>query len=276
MECLSPSHLPDGRTFPCGKCPACVANKASQWYVRLQEELRHSWNAVFCTLTYDEDNLPDVRIDENDCINIDVSKEDIQLYHKRLRKSLGEASKDLKYFLVSEYGPNPTNGWLYRPHYHVIYFNIDKQNYKLIENAWNKGHVEFGEEITEGRIRYLAGYCTEKLFVPIGRLPTFAFISKGIGSSYVDRMRSFHTADVRRMYVPLHGRKLPLPRYWKEKLYSKPQQWVFAETCKERSDKRYQADLARLGSPEAVEGYYYDIRSNFVRKQLSKHKKRKS
>ena len=145
------------QTVPCGKCPACVANKSSQWYVRLLMQQRYSDNAVFVTLTYADEYLPEPRIDEQGYYNIDVSRDDIRKYHYRLRQSIGkEKSRRLKYFLISEYGPEPTGSSVYgainRPHYHVIYFNLDREDYDKVTMAWNKGFVDFGE-LTEGRIR---------------------------------------------------------------------------------------------------------------------------
>lgn len=263
--------------MPCGKCEACVANKASQWYVRLKQQLRDSWNAVFVTLTYDEDNLPDARLDENDFINIDVSRDDIRKYHYRLRKSLGESSKEMKYFLVSEYGPNPQNGWLNRPHYHAIYFNIDRCNYEKINRAWSKGHVEFGEDITEGRIRYLAGYCIEKNFTPPGRIPPFSCMSNGLGAGYIARSQLYHSGDIKRMYIPDHGRRFPMPRYYRERLYSRPQIGVFASICEDRAEKRFAADLDRFGGDHIkLQQFYSDVRADFIRKQREKHKHRKN
>ena len=99
MQCFSPIHKlnPDYAdkpnqhrwlTFPCGKCPACVANKASQWYTRLLMQQRYSENAVFVTLTYADENLPEPRIDEDTgWFNIDVSKDDVRLYHCRLLRT---------------------------------------------------------------------------------------------------------------------------------------------------------------------------------------------
>lgn len=282
MQCLSPIHIrkdaPNGGSIvPCGKCEACVVNRASQWYVRLKQQLRASWNAVFVTLTYDEDHLPDARLDKYDFINIDVSVDDIKHYHYRLRKSLGAASKEMKYFLVSEYGPNPVNGWLNRPHYHAIYFNIDKKDYEKISKAWSAGFVEFGEEVTDGRIRYLAGYCTEKLFVPPGRSPTFACISKGIGRTYVDDMAAYHRGDISRMYVPNHGKKLPLPRYYRQKLYSPAQNKVFSDRCVQRAQAIYDNDLERFGGDhDRLQEHYSDVRREFLTRFREKHKQRKN
>lgn len=268
------------QTVPCGKCPACVANKSSQWYVRLLMQQRYSDNAVFVTLTYADENLPEPRIDEQGYHNIDVSRDDIRKYHYRLRQSLGEEkSKRLKYFLISEYGPQPTGSSIYgainRPHYHVIYFNLDRDDYDKVTKAWNKGFVEFGE-LTEGRIRYCAGYVIEKNFVPIGRLPVFTFISKGIGKAYVSRQGSFHTS-IDRMYVPYHGRKLPLPRYYKQRLFSDTEVSAYSKICNQKAEDVYQRDLAEFGgSVEDLESMYTQIRKDFMRSQIKKRKKRKN
>ena len=113
-------------------------NKAAEWFARLRIQQRYSDTATFVTLTYNDAHLPPPRVDSEGFRHYDVSKDDIRYYHYRLRKSLGpEKSRKLKYFLVSEYGPNPDNGWLYRPHYHAIYFNLNELDRPKVERAWN-------------------------------------------------------------------------------------------------------------------------------------------
>lgn len=282
MECFSPIAVEDKkmpgtfRRVPCGKCPACVQNRALSWYVRLKAESQVAENAVFVTLTYRSDALPTPRVDKDGVVHFDVSKSDVVHYHYRLRKYLGSRSKDIKYFLVSEYGPNPENGWLYRPHYHVIYFNLRPNEYGLVENAWHKGFVEFGE-ITDGRIGYVSGYSTEKLFVPPGNAPSFALISKGIGLSYVERYKEFHTGNLDRFFIPFDGSKFPMPRYFKERLYSDVERKVFADKCAQRSEEKFQKDLASVcGDLDRLNALYHDVRVQCAEKLRKKHKKRKN
>lgn len=289
MQCFSPIHVKNEgaeslrkpwRTVPCGKCPACVANKSSQWYTRLLMQQRYSDNAVFVTLTYADEYLPEIRWDEEGHWNIDVSRDHVRHYHYRLRKSLGtDKSKKLKYFLVSEYGPSPTGISIYgafnRPHYHVIYFNLDRDDYHKVTESWNKGFTEFGE-LTEGRIRYVAGYVIEKNFTPIGRERPFNFISNGIGASYVEKQGAFNS-NVERMYVPYHGKRLPLPRYYKNKLFSDVDKRIYAEICETKAEQTYQSDLSRFGGDvKALEDRYTEIRKNFMRSQYQKRKKKKN
>lgn len=242
---------------------------------------RYSDNAVFVTLTYADEHLPPVRWDEEGNWNIDVSKDDIRLYHYRLRKALGpEKSKRLKYFLVSEYGPSPTGvsvyGAINRPHYHVIYFNLDKCDYHEVTKAWNKGFTEFGD-LTEGRVRYVSGYVIEKNFTPIGRLRPFTFISNGIGRDYVDRVGSYNRGNLDRVYVPYHGKRLPMPRYYKEKLFTEFECKAFNQMCEERSEDLYNSDLVKFGGDvDALENRYTEIRKDFMRKQYQKRRKKKN
>lgn len=287
MKCFSPIYVENKRAgpqyvpVPCGKCPACVQNKASQWYVRLKLQLRDSDNAVFVTLSYSTDHLPAPRIDDDGFVNFDVSRDDIRHYHARLRKMLGPTkSKKLKYFLVSEYGPNPGNGWLYRPHYHVIYFNLAKEDYPLVEHAWHNGNVEFGE-ITEGRLRYVSGYVVEKNFTPPGRLLPFSCISNGIGLSYVNsQTRAFHrsrncSGEMDRFFIQLGGTRYPLPRYLRDRLYTPGEVAKFSATCSDLAEKAYQEDLAKAGSEEALQSRYTEIRQQCMRRLREKHKKKK-
>lgn len=251
-------------------------NRASQWYSRLLMQLRYSDSATFVTLTYDDEHLP-LRLDENGVPVADVSKKDIRLYHARLRRYLGPAkSRKLKYFLISEYGPNPTNGFLHRPHYHAIYFNLNTSDYDVLTFAWKNGFVSFGE-CTEGRIKYVSGYCTEKLFQPAGVQPIFSFISNSIGLDYVNSYKDFHESNLDRFFIPIEGTKKVLPRYYKERLYTPAQRQVFSERCQERGDISYEHDLARFGGDiHALETRYYEQRSNYVRKLRNKHKKKQN
>lgn len=282
MKCLAPMTVPNKRKtgdpfikVPCGKCEACVMNRASQWYVRLLYQQRTSKDCVFVTLTYDDNNLP-LRVTEDGVIVADVCRQDIRHYHARLRKALGERSKQVKYFLVSEYGPNPSNGWLHRPHYHAIYFNVSSNEYELINHAWKNGFVTFGQ-VTEGRIRYISGYVTEKLFSPPDVERVFAFISNGIGASYCQEYADFHSGRPDRMFVPINGRKEVLPRYYKERLYSKGLRDHFAELCEQRSQIAFENDLKRCGGDVAeLFQRYHDIRANYVRKIRQKHKKKQN
>lgn len=283
MQCLTPIHVVNNKdpakgvlTVPCGKCPACSENKAAQWYVRLKSEAEVSENCVFVTYTYNDLSLPEPRKDEAGFYHYDVSRYDVQHLHYRIRKSLGYRSRKLKYFLVSEYGPNPINGWLFRPHYHAIYFNLMPDDYYIVEKAWNKGFTEISQ-VTDDRIRYVSGYSIEKLFVPPGAAPSFSLISNGIGQSYVEKMKSFHKGNSDRMLAYVDGKRYPLPRYLKERLYNETERAAFAKVCELKGEQQYEKDLAACGGDQnMLMERYREIRSDYLRKRLQKHKKRKN
>lgn len=283
MNCLCPMTIRNpsktGKPYikvPCGKCEACVLNRASQWYTRLLIQQRYSESAVFVTLTYNDDHLP-MRVTEDGVIVADVCKQDIRHFHARLRKSLGPSkSKKLKYFLISEYGPNPENGWLHRPHYHGIYFNLQPHDYDTLKKAWNQGFVTFGE-INDNRLRYVSGYVTEKLFIPPDVEKLFTFISNGIGNDYIRDYSSFHEGRSDRFFVPLNGRKMVMPRYLKERLYTPALRKEFADKCEARASQAFENDLQRVGgNEERLFELYHDIRANYVRKVRNKHKKKQN
>lgn len=260
---------------PCGKCEACVRNRASQWFVRLLMQQRYSGNSVFVTLTYDDQHLP-YRVTDDGVLLADVCREDIRHYHARLRKSLGVKSQKLKYFLISEYGPNPSNGWLHRPHYHAIYFNLDTEDYPKVERAWRCGFIQFGE-LCEERIRYVSGYVTEKLFLPPDVERTFSFISNGIGLDYVENYREFHKNRIDRFFVPVDGRKEVMPRYYKERLYSDAQRAIFELDCAARAERKFDNDLRACGGDvDKLAERYHDQRANYVRKLRKQHKNKKN
>ena len=282
MRCLCPMTIknpnqsgPRYIKVPCGKCEACVQRRASDWFVRLFFQNKVSKNSVFVTLTYDDDHLP-LRVTDGRPY-ADVSKSDVRHFLVRLRRYLGpEKSRKLKYFLISEYGPNPTNGFLHRPHYHAIFFNLDPEDYPTLDFSWKAGFTTFGE-INEERMRYVSGYSTEKLFCPPGVAPLFAFISNGIGESYIDDFCNFHEDQLDRFFVPMDGQKLSLPRYYKERLYTDAQRKVFSDNCEKRADRVYDNDLRRFGGDiHALEGRYQDQRANYVRRLRKKHKKKQN
>lgn len=194
---------------PCGKCFACLANQRQEWIFRLQQEFLVSNFSIFVTLTYNDDSLPN---------DLSVNKRDIQLFHKRLRKHF--PSKDMRFYLVSEYGENGT----LRPHYHGLYFFkgiYDKKFiYDVFENSWNKGFVSFGD-VEEGSIVYCTKYCLKHTTTPPGRKSTFRLVSKmhgGLGINYLDKMSNYHLQSNNFKYVSHNGKTCRMPRYYKLQL----------------------------------------------------------
>jgi len=206
-----------GHKVPCGKCLNCKRRRASSWSVRLVKEGERSISAHFLTLTYDTEHVP---ISEKGFMTLD--KTHLQKFFKRLRKCHGKNHKSIKYYAVGEYG-----GKTLRPHYHMVIFNADVH---LFERSWaldNKtiGQIHVGT-ITEASIGYTLKYISKASKIPLhkndDRQKEFSLMSKGLGSNYLTKnMIHWHKNNPEeRVYVPLlDGKKAPLPRYYKEKIF---------------------------------------------------------
>lgn len=208
MECLNPKYISKNDvTVPCGSCAFCAATKRSDWALRLAFEAKLHLVSKFVTLTYANNELSWHK-------NVpQLSKRDLQLYFKRLRKSGGV----LRYFAVGEYGSKT-----FRPHYHIILFGDIPDN-KIVD-AWGKGHVHIGT-VTQASIMYCLGYLVngKGWQMKHHRVPPFTVMSRrpGLGANYLSpQMIAWHKSD-RKNYSILDGQKRHLPRYYKGKIFSK-------------------------------------------------------
>lgn len=191
-----------GMQVPCGRCIACRVSRTREWAVRLTHELEECPDASFITLTYKD--LP---------ANASISKREVQLFFKRLRKSLPE--KKLRYYACGEYG-----GRFGRPHYHAILYGLspDQKTRALVKETWGLGLVHVGS-VTYDSCRYVAQYIQKKI---VGREAEneygdreapFALMSKKIGQKYAlkraDQIR-------KNLCVKKNGKPAGLPRYYRK------------------------------------------------------------
>jgi len=227
-RCITPFQVRDKisnqwMALPCGKCPGCMKRRTSGWSFRLVKEGERAETALFVTLTYDTKYVP---LTKNGFMTL--NKRDIQTYMKRLRKL---SDKKLKYYVCGEYGSKRN-----RPHYHMIIFNADAEK---VEHAWSQykagfGYVPYGTiyigQVNEASIGYTLKYMQKPGKIPMhrndDRVKEFSLMSKGLGANYItDNMSKWHKNDLlNRMYVPMmDGKKIAMPRYYKDKIYSETQ-----------------------------------------------------
>ncbi len=186
---------------PCGKCASCHCDYSRDWSNRMILELQDHDEAMFLTLTYNDDHLP---LSPKGFPTLD--KRDIQLFLKRLRKYLGD--KRIRYYLAGEYGSRT-----HRPHYHAIIYGIGvntfddivfRGNNKLghpfftspkLESIWGNGFVMFSS-VTWRTCNYVARYVLKKQAERDDCdgvcLPPFNLSSRnpGIGMSRADELLS--------------------------------------------------------------------------------------
>lgn len=222
MACITPftvqlKHTGQRVGVPCGKCPDCKGRRISGWSFRLMQQEKIAMTAYFITLTYDTAIVP---ITRNGFMSL--NKRDLQLFFKRLRKSqgkdpVGSSMPPIRYYAVGEYGTRTK-----RPHYHIILFNA---MLGLIQPAWGKGHVHYGQ-VSGASIGYCLKYMSKEAKIPMhrndDRLREFSLMSKGLGESYITPAKiAWHKKDLdNRMYVTTEqGKKVSMPRYYKQKIY---------------------------------------------------------
>lgn len=231
--CYNPVILSDRdyQPVPCGKCYECRRRLVHSWAFRIMEEEKRCVTSNFITLTYDTTNVPVTRSGR-----LSVYKRDVQLFFKRLRKAhtkSGEVSP-IKYFLCSEYG-----GRTKRPHYHIVLFNA---GIEAIECAWRLGSIHYGSVCVES-VYYVAKYMMKNDDKSLRRVrdsvspkkiwsphKEFRLMSKGLGETYCKKssLLDWHKADVEsRCYLNLlDGKKIAMPRYYKDKIYNEEQREI--------------------------------------------------
>lgn len=199
-------------TFRCGVCRDCRLYRAREWSIRCYHEGQLHERSCFLTLTFADEPHS-------------ISKRDLQLFFKRLRKSLSGVT--LKYLAVGEYGEQ-----FERPHYHVCLFGHDfpdkypwrrsKKGSLLyrsphLESVWDAGFCDIGE-LTPEAAGYAARYTIKKISGPLaeehygGRAPEFQLQSLGMGKGWIEK----HYRDVfRDGFVVFKGKECPIPYYYR-------------------------------------------------------------
>lgn len=215
MQCVHPYRIKNPNLLkngdmrewidvPCGHCVACRLARSREWAVRLLHESEFWDDAVFVTLTYDDEHLQ----------SPSLVPRDLQLFFKRLRKDLKE--RKIKFFACGEYGDR-----FARPHYHAIIFGLSAMDNKLIEDNWSLGFVKVGT-MTYESCRYVAGYVQKKLYGDGAKfyednhlVPPFLRCSKGLGERYVDK---YNNKLYSNLDITVHGHSVGIPRYYRKKM----------------------------------------------------------
>lgn len=271
MLCPRPINIarPNGKgtadrvNIPCGKCPTCLNNRRESWTIRLVEEYKNSESAIFITLTYNEKHLP---------INHDnhpsVVKDDFQKFLKRLRR---KTEKSIRYYAVAEYGTKTA-----RPHYHAIAFGLNSTDSDIVQASWYRagepmGHVHIGT-VTDASIKYVTKYHVNKGSYPYGSNPPFTLMSRnpGIGFSYITKMEKYHKDKLQNAFYSDYEFKKALPRYYKEKLYTKAQMAVLASVTEED----YTLEQQQAYNKKYPNGSYFRYRYDNLKAYETKYKEK--
>lgn len=233
------------------------------------------------TLTYSDEHVPE---------GYSLRYRDVQLFMKRLRKRIAGVSVDadglrpVRFFCAGEYG-----GETYRPHYHMVFFNVrlpdevrrGKYLYSdVVEELWKLGRVVM-DDLTAESAAYVAGYAVKKQSGKArrerhelvdrrtgevhDRAPEFVQMSrgKGIGHAWYQK----YAGDLFPVdHAVVAGKPVGVPRYYWERFKA-----AHKEAAEEVSERRYQKmEASRLkgeSTPErrAVREEYEERKAEILR-----------
>lgn len=233
---------------PCGKCPACLANRAQDWTYRLYAEEKLHEKSCFVTLTYDEEHIKKLRC--SPCGLYSLSKKEAQNFMKRLRKFI--YPEKVRFFLAGEYGEQSK-----RSHFHAILFGLGPEDRSVIEKAWPNGFVQVGT-VSPSSIAYVARYCTKKLYKDgkeyeqLGLEPEFCLMSRNPGIGLNALKKGLKRSEDGRYFVWYQGRRSRAPRYFTDKVKSDYERLVGRFRARTASDDRHR-DYEDSGKSEIGE-----------------------
>lgn len=221
FKCFHPLTLNRGtksqpvwQDVPCGKCPACLARRRSDWFIRLLSEYRASKTCVFFTLTYDDEHYPK---------DSSLSRADVTNFVRRVKRLAQKQGYIApRYFIAGEYGSTS-----YRAHYHGFFFDLPQSwqgvdfYARKIESLWQNGFVTC-DPPSNARFNYVVKYCLalseeffgrRKPFVVCNRRPPIGSVF--LSPAMVQYVRS-HADDL----LDYQGYKRPLPRFYYNKIFT--------------------------------------------------------
>lgn len=237
----------------CGKCMECKKQKARQWSIRLQEEIRNNKEGKFVTMTFNEESLSKLKEEikglEGYELDNEVATLAMRRFLERWRKRNGVS---VKHWMITELGQKNTE----RIHLHGIIFT-NKGN--EIAEIWKYGNVWVGEYVNDKTINYIVKY-VNKADEKHKEYNSKILTSKGIGKGYIERndskMNKYKKNETKESYTTRQGIDLNLPIYYRNKIYEeeeREQLWL------EKLDKqeRYVLGKKIKVRNEKEEEYYY-------------------
>lgn len=270
------TYIPVG----CQKCMECMKKKKREWQVRLGEEIKHRNDGKFVTLTFSNESIAKI-CRKNEMINKleGYERENaiaiyaVRKYTERWRK---KHKKAMRHWLITELGGNGTENI----HLHGIIWSDEIQD---IVEKWKYGTVAIGktkyyydkekdEVIYEHKkntntvnlrtINYIIKYVAKTDEIHKEYKPRI-LCSNGIGAKFIKRkdkrLNTYTKGKTDEMYRTEQGHKVPLPIYYRNKIYTEEQReklWI------EKLDKniRY-VDGYKIDVSKSEKEYYKALES---------------
>lgn len=254
--CELPLTLKTGQVVPCGACSACMGRRINDWFTRLHYEAIESNFVAFCTLTYDDKNLPK---GQNSVV---LNFKDTQKYFKRVRKRFKGVK--FKYFLCGEYGEKR-----HRPHYHFILFADKNVIVEHVLDEWGLGLTHWGNASIDTLYYVLKDMMKSQNFKKRYEVQPAIRCSQGLGDSYIHYQKTWHNGDqLERTKVYRSGSMVHMPRRYREKIFSK--------SIRELQNLKFQNEINFEEQTERdVRVYYQGVQQRLANAMKAKHKKEK-
>lgn len=263
----------------CGNCIECRKQNARNWQVRLHEEIKHTKNGHFVTLTFSDEALHKISeevkkdLPPEKIIDNEIATYAVRHFLERWRK---EFKKSVRHWLITELGHVNTE----RIHIHGLIFT---DNYEDIWRKWEYGTVTIGRRkyfqngtnngaskgyVNGQTINYIVKYVTKIDPDHKGYKPKI-LTSAGIGNNYFNRTDYRHNLykgkDTNELYRTEQGLKLNLPIYYRNKLYTDDERenlWLNKLDKKERWICGEKIDISKS------EDEYYKSLEYYQRKNI--------
>lgn len=217
----------------CGKCYECKRKKAREWKVRIAEQLKETPQAIFFTGTFTDERI------ETLSKKYDIPKEnvnelatkEVRLFMERLRKY--NNGKSIKHWIVTEKGHKSTR----RIHIHGIFWHENKQQLSwLLKQQWIAGYSYQGTYVNMKTVNYIVKYMT-KTDLDNPEFNGIVLASPGLGKNFINtydgqKIKYIKKTEIQRTietYRLNNGQKIPLPKYYKYKLFTEEERellWI--------------------------------------------------
>lgn len=241
---------------PCGQCIECRKQKARQWQVRLNEEIKcHEYN-YFMTLTFSPDGLKEI-LDRTKLTECNAAAEyalrhALERYRKKYRHSI-------KHWFVTELGHQNTE----RIHMHGILLADEPLEFKEIKRTgdgmmaewqyWKYGFVFVGDYVNSRSCNYIVKYMHKVDNDHLGFVGQ-VLASPGIGKNYTDKisnkeLHKYKPGNTVDYYRLNNGSKIKLPNYYKGKFVNEAEKELI---WREFMDKGIESIMGENYIPEKV------------------------
>lgn len=200
----------------CGNCIECRTQKAREWQVRLNEEIKVNKYAYFVTMTFSEESMEQFTKELKDNDENYIATIAVRRFLERYRKI---NKKSLKHWLITELGHNNTE----RLHIHGLLFNENELTNEEITKYWQYGYTFTGDYCTAKTINYIIKYVTKIDNNHRGYQPKI-FCTAGLGESFITeqikKTYKYDPSNIKEYYKLPNGQKVNLPIYYRNKLFT--------------------------------------------------------